>query len=123
MSAVATYWRWQREPERDDEVVLVISNAPDEQTALRIARALVDEGLAACVNVLPPCRSIYRWQGEVEQAQEIPLFAKTVAAKVAQLGARLAELHPYEVPEVITVPVACGLQAYLDWVAASTTDR
>ncbi|HEY5634674.1 MAG TPA: divalent-cation tolerance protein CutA [Burkholderiaceae bacterium] len=123
MSAAGAHWRWQREPARDDEVVVVISNAPDEQTALRIARALVEEGLAACVNVLPPCHSIYRWQGEVEQAQEFALLAKTVAAKAAQLGARLAELHPYEVPEAIAVPVTSGLQAYLDWVVASTKGR
>jgi periplasmic divalent cation tolerance protein len=108
---------------RPDEVVLLISNAPDEQTGLEIAQALVDEGLAACVNLLAPCRSVYRWQGKVEQASEVPLLVKTVAARVPALIARVRELHPYEVPEVITIPVADGLRPYLDWVVGSTKVR
>ncbi len=115
--------RVQGEPARPDEVVLLISNAPDEQTALGIAEALVDEGLAACVNVLAPCRSVYRWQGKVEQAREVPLLVKTVAARVPALIARVRELHPYELPEVITVPVVDGLRPYLDWVVESTKVR
>lgn len=106
-----------------DELVLVLSNAPDEQTALEIAQALVDEGLAACVNVLAPCRSVYRWQGEVEQASEVPMLVKTVAARVPALIARVRELHPYELPEVITIPIVDGLRPYLDWVVDSTKAR
>ena len=108
---------------RPDQVVLLISNAPDEQTAFEIAQALVDEGLAACVNVLAPCRSVYRWQGKVEQASEVPLLVKTVAARVPALIARVRELHPYELPEVITIPIVDGLRPYLDWVVDSTKAR
>ncbi len=97
---------------------------PDAATATRIADALVGERLAACVNVLPGVRSIYRWQGAVERADEALLVIKTVAARVPALSARIAALHPYELPEVVAVEAAAGLPAYLDWVAAqSTPDR
>jgi periplasmic divalent cation tolerance protein len=115
--------RVQEGAPRPDALVLVISNAPDEKTALEIAQALVDEGLAACANVLAPCRSVYRWQGKVEQASEVPLLVKTAAARVPALIARVRELHPYELPEVITVPIVDGLRPYLDWVVDSTKAR
>jgi periplasmic divalent cation tolerance protein len=98
------------------DTVLVLSNAPDEAVATRIADALVSEGLAACVNIGGPVQSVYRWQGVVEKATEIPLTIKTTAAKQANLIERLIALHPYDVPEAIVVPIIGGYAPYLNWV-------
>ena len=98
------------------DTVLVLSNAPDEAVATRIADALVSEGLAACVNIGRPVQSVYRWQGVVEKATEIPLTIKTTAAKQANLIERLIALHPYDVPEAIVVPIIGGYAPYLNWV-------
>lgn len=102
------------------EALLVITNCPDEATADAIGRAVVDARLAACVNMLPAVRSIYRWQGAVESASEIPLLIKSTAANYPALEKAIAERHPYEVPEIIALPVAQGLPAYLNWLAAET---
>jgi len=102
-----------------EETLLVISNLPDRDAAEALARELVERRLAACVNILAPCRSVYRWQGEVEQADEVPLLIKTTRARYAELEAAMRELHPYEVPEIIALPLAAGLPAYLDWVGAA----
>ncbi len=102
------------------ETLLVITNCPDEENANAIALALVEEQLAACVNILPRVQSVYRWQGSVESAAEIPLLIKVTAHNYAALEARIQALHPYEVPEIIAVPIARGLPAYLNWVAAET---
>jgi periplasmic divalent cation tolerance protein len=99
---------------------LVYCTCPDAATGQRIADALVGERLAACVNLLPGVTSVYRWQGQVEQASEILLLIKTTADRFEALSARVLELHPYELPEVIAVEVRAGLPAYLDWVAAQT---
>lgn len=96
------------------------STCPDADCAARIARALVDERLAACVNLLPGARSVYRWQGEVEQADEVLLLIKTTSARLDALLARMQALHPYELPEVVAVEVAGGLPAYLDWIEMQT---
>jgi len=101
-------------------VFLILSTCPDADTAKRLARTLVEERLAACVNLLPGVSSTYRWRGEVEQATEVQLLAKTTADRRVALIARLAELHPYELPEILAVETAAGLPAYLDWVAAET---
>lgn len=101
-----------------EEALLVISNLPDRAAAESLAHALVERRLAACVNILPPCLSVYRWQGAVEQADEVPLLIKTTRARYAELEAALSELHPYSVPEIIALPLAAGLPAYLDWVGA-----
>ena len=98
------------------DTVLVLSNAPDEAVAMRIADALVSEGLAACVNIGRHVQSVYRWQGVVEKATEIPLTIKTTAAKQANLIERLIALHPYDVPEAIVVPIIGGYAPYLNWV-------
>ncbi len=98
-------------------VRVVISTAPDPETGTRIARALVEERLAACVNVVPGVRSIYRWQGAIEEGQEVLLVIKTQAERVAPLAERLRALHPYEVPELLALPVDAGLASYLQWVA------
>ncbi|RKQ59998.1 uncharacterized protein involved in tolerance to divalent cations [Vogesella indigofera] len=100
------------------EVIMVLCNVPDAALAQQIAEALVGEQLAACVNIMAPCRSVYRWQGKLENASEVPLQIKTTAAAYPALQARLLQLHPYEVPEIVVLPLAAGLPAYLTWVAA-----
>lgn len=101
-------------------VFLILSTCPDADTAQRLARILVEERLAACVSLLSGAVSTYRWQGRVEQATEVQLLAKTPADRRDALMARLAELHPYELPEILAVETAAGLPAYLDWVTAET---
>ena len=101
--------------------VLVLTNCPDEESANAIALALVEERLAACVNILPRVQSVYRWQGAVESATEIPLFIKSTAANYPALEATIRNRHPYQVPEIIALPVTHGLSAYLDWIARETT--
>ena len=107
--------------ESPTQALLVIANCPDEACANRIALAVVEAGLAACVNLLPRVQSVYRWQGNIESASEVPLLIKTTAGRYGELEAAVRELHPYDVPEIIALPIAQGLPAYLDWLAAETT--
>jgi periplasmic divalent cation tolerance protein len=102
------------------DTLLVITHAPDQAVAQSLAEALVTRRLAACVNMLAPVRSVYHWQGALETAQEVPLLIKTTSAQYASVQQAIVELHPYELPEVIAVPIVRGLPAYLDWVAAET---
>ncbi len=102
------------------DIRLVITNCPDEETANRIALAVVEAKFAACVNILPRVQSIYRWQGAVESAVEVPLLIKTTAAAYPALEAAIRESHPYDVPEIIALPITAGLPAYLNWLAAET---
>jgi periplasmic divalent cation tolerance protein len=104
------------------DCVLVLTTLPADHDAEALARRLVDERLAACVNVLPPMRSIYRWKGAVEAADERQVLIKTIASRVAALERRLRELHPYEVPEFVVLPVTGGSHPYLAWVAESAGD-
>ena len=103
-----------------DDVMLVLTTVPDDATARRIAEVLVAERLAACVTVLGPARSTYRWQGTVESADELPLLLKTTAARWPALRDRLRALHPYDVPEMLAWRAADGWPAYLDWVRSET---
>jgi periplasmic divalent cation tolerance protein len=103
-----------------EEAVVVLVTAGDADEAARLGRALVEERLAACVNVVGPIRSIYRWQGAVEEASEHLLIVKARAADVAALEARVRALHSYEVPEVLALPVRAGSAAYLAWLADAT---
>jgi periplasmic divalent cation tolerance protein len=103
----------------DPEFVLVLTTFPADGDAETCASTLVQEGLAACVNLLPPMRSIYRWKGVIERADERQLLIKTTAAKVAALESRLKALHPYEVPEFLVLPITSGSPAYLSWLAES----
>lgn len=103
-------------------VLLCFCTCPDTASAERIAAALVAERLAACVNVLPGLRSVYRWRGAIECADEVLLLAKTVVERREALCARVAQLHPNELPEVIAVEASGGLTAYLDWVAQASAD-
>lgn len=100
------------------DTLLVITNLPDRASAERLAEALIERRVAACVNVLAPCRSVYCWQGAVEHAEEHPVFAKTPADRYDALEQAIRDLHPYELPEIIAVRLDAGLPAYLDWVAA-----
>ena len=101
--------------------LLVITNLPDRGAAERLAEALVGKRLAACVNILAPCRSVYRWQGEVQHDEEHPVLIKTTPERYAQLEVEIRSLHPYELPEIIAVPIERGLPGYLAWVAAETS--
>ena len=98
--------------------LLVLTNAPDRATAERIARHLVDARLAACVNILAECRSVYRWQGAVETTAEVPLLVKTDASHYAAVEQAIRSLHPYAVPEVVAVAIEGGSAPYLEWLAA-----
>lgn len=101
-------------------VVSVYATFADAAEAERIGRALVEERLAACINILAPVRSIYRWQGSVETAAEVAAILKTSDRRVDELVARLAELHSYEVPCIVTWPIDKILASYADWVEDST---
>jgi periplasmic divalent cation tolerance protein len=102
------------------QCVIVLTTLPADGDAGALARTLVAERLAACVNVLPPMVSIYLWKGGVEEASERQLVIKTTAARVTDLQNRLKTLHPYEVPEFLVLPIAEGSRDYLSWVAEST---
>ena len=101
-------------------VLLVLTNLPDRASAERLADTLIEKQLAACVNILAPCRSVYRWKGAVQHDEEHPMLIKTTPERYGALEQAIRAGHPYELPEIITVSVEGGLQAYLDWVAAET---
>lgn len=103
----------------EPQCIVVLCTTPDDDTGGRIARALVEEGLAACVNRVPGVVSNFRWEGRVEEERETLLVIKTTPARFAALSARIRALHPYELPEILAVPVSGGLEAYLDWVKNS----
>ena len=100
------------------QVLWVYITAADDAEARRIGRALVEEGLAACVNLLPGHTAIYRWEGRVEEAEEAAFVAKTTAARFEALRARIRALHSYTLPCIVALPVAVGDEGFLDWVRA-----
>jgi periplasmic divalent cation tolerance protein len=99
---------------------VVLVSCPSAEKAAEIARVLVEERLAACATVVPSVRSIYRWEGKVQEEAEALLLAKTEARRFEDLRRRVLALHPYEVPEVLALPVEAGHRPYLDWIAEST---
>ena len=101
-------------------ILMVITNAPDRDTALKIAHALIERRLAACVNILAECTSVYRWHGKLETTTEVPLLVKTRAEIYDEVEAAIKSLHPYELPEIVAVRIERGLPDYLDWVNAAT---
>jgi len=107
-------------PESTTDVVLVFTTAPADERAEALARALVEERLAACVNVGAPMTSIYRWKGRVERDTEYQLVIKTSRARLAELERRIRSLHSYELPEFLVVPAAAGSEAYLTWIDTET---
>jgi periplasmic divalent cation tolerance protein len=103
-----------------DDTVVVLTSLPDREAAIRLAHELVAKKLAACVNVLAECTSVYRWKGAVENAREVLVLIKTRAVRYTELEAAIRGLHPYELPEIIAVPVVRGFDDYLRWVADET---
>lgn len=103
-----------------DAAILVLTSLPDLAAAQALARALVTGRLAACVSIGAPVESIYHWQGEIETAREVPLLIKTRAQWYSRVEAAIVAAHPYELPEVIAVPITHGLPRYLDWIGAET---
>ena len=103
-----------------DAILLVLTNLPDDASAASIARRLVEDRLSACVNLLPGVRSVYRWQDAIEEAGEVTLLIKTTAERYLEVEAAIKALHPYDLPEIIALPIAAGLPAYLAWVASET---
>ena len=103
-----------------NDILLVITNLPDAQSAAKLAQQLIEERVAACVNQLAPCTSTYRWQDSIETATEVPLLIKTTSTAYPRLEQLIRAAHPYELPEIIAVPVIAGLPAYLGWVSQET---
>src|SRR5258707_13785474 len=101
--------------------LLVLTNLPERAAAERLADALLEQRLAACVNILAPCRSVYRWEGALQHDEEHPLLIKTTAERYAALQRAIRAGHPYEIPEIIVVPIEHGLPEYLESVSAETT--
>lgn len=104
-------------------VMLVLTNVPDEASADRIERALLDEGLVACINRMATVSSRYHWEGALEEAREIPLLMKTIETRYAELERRIGELHPYEVPEIVAWHPARVNASYAAWVAQCCARR
>lgn len=101
--------------------ILVLTTVPDTTVATTMAKQLVEQGLVACVNILAPCTSMYHWQGKIESTQEVPLLIKTTQSRYIEVEAAICKLHPYELPEIIQVPITAGLPAYLQWITTETT--
>jgi periplasmic divalent cation tolerance protein len=102
--------------------LLILCTAPDRETALKLSGSLLEQRLAACVNLTSPVTSVYYWQGQLEQSDEILLLIKTTREQYENVEAALRAEHPYELPEIIAVPVEQGLDDYLDWVDRCTKD-
>ena len=100
--------------------VMVFITCPDAESGARIARTLVEKGLAACVNLVKGVKSVYRWKGKVEEADEVLLIAKTRASLVEQLKEEVKAIHPYQVPEVVCTPITAALEEYVRWLEEST---
>lgn len=103
------------------DVVVTLVTAPDLEVAARLARTLVEERLAACANLVPGVRSVYRWEGEIQDEGEVLLLVKCSAARADALAARIKALHPYDLPEVVVLPAAGGSRDYLSWVVAESS--
>lgn len=106
----------------EQEVRSIYLTFPDESTAMRVCSELLTERLIACANVFPPVRSLYRWEGAVQDEPEVVAIAKSTAARVDRLVARVNELHPYDTPCVVALAVAGGDSRYLQWVHEETSD-
>ena len=104
----------------DSTRLVVLTNLPDRASAEKLADALIEDRLAACVNILAPCRSVYRWKDAVQHDEEHPVLIKTTAERYPALEQAIRAGHPYELPEIIAVPIEHGLPQYLEWVASET---
>ena len=103
-----------------EPILLVMTNVPDAACAEKLAHVVLERKLAACVNCLAGVKSFYRWQGAIEEASEISLMIKTTAARYVELQAAIKSLHPYQVPEIIAIPVTHGWEPYLGWIVEET---
>jgi periplasmic divalent cation tolerance protein len=103
--------------------LIVFTTLPDQESARNLARQLVEARLAACVNVLSPCQSVYRWQGRLNEDGEVPLIIKTSAARYDRLEAFVRDQHPYEMPELVALDITRGLPGYLAWLSDETTEH
>ena len=103
-----------------DQFIIVLTTYPIDKDADSLAATLVEERLAACVNILPPMRSVYRWKDAIERADERQIVIKTTKARLTALEARIRTLHPYDVPEFVVLPIESGSAAYLSWLAENT---
>jgi periplasmic divalent cation tolerance protein len=110
----------RKEKSMQEEMIIVVSNMPNAEVAQTIARDLVEKHLAACVNILPGVNSVYRWQGAVEEASEVTVLIKTRHSLYASVEAAITALHPYDVPEILALPISSGLPAYVSWMVEST---
>lgn len=106
-----------------NDALVVLTTVERAEDGVRLARLLVEQELAGCVQMLPPMTSVYRWQGQVEEASEVLLLIKTTRAVYDQLEAALKQNHPYETPEIIALPVAAGSAEYLNWLSAATKSK
>jgi len=102
------------------DTIIVLTNLPDKASATRLASLLVERRHAACVNILAECTSVYRWEGRVRTATEVPMLIKTSLSAYSRLEEEILANHPYELPEIVSVPLGAGLPAYLDWVATQS---
>jgi len=102
------------------DYVIIYVTAPDEETAVTIGRALVEEKLAACANIVPRIRSLYRWKGAVEDEREVLMILKTRTELFDRVEQRVRSMHPYEVPEIVAIPLTHGSPPYLDWLSDCT---
>lgn len=100
----------------EDEIIMVLTNVPDLACANQMAEALINDKLAACVNIMSPCLSVYRWHDQLERSTEIPMLIKTTQQAYSAVEATLLNMHPYELPEIITLHIDGGLPTYLQWV-------
>lgn len=100
--------------------LVVLTNLPDRAAAEKLAASLIEQRVAACVNILAPCRSVYRWQGAVQNDEEHPMLIKTTTERYAALEAAIRAAHPYDLPEIVALPIERGLPAYLNWIATET---
>ncbi len=101
-----------------NEAIVVLTNLPNQASAEALAHVVVEARQAACVNILAPCRSVYRWKGRVEQAEEVPVLIKTTMGHYDELEQLIRDHHPYELPEIIALPIEAGSVPYLNWVRA-----
>lgn len=110
--------------EKPSATILVLTMAPNPETGRTIARSLVEDKIAACVNLLPDFRSVYRWEGEIQEESEVLLLIKTRADFLEdRLIPRILELHPYQIPEIIALPIIAGEKNYLEWLIQETPGR
>lgn len=101
------------------QYLVIINTCPDKETATRVANALIHKRLAACVNILPGLTSVYHWRGQIETGEEFLLLIKTTQAAYGDVQAAIREIHPYELPEIVAVPIVAGLDAYLSWIGGN----